>query len=133
MCDVKDALVLVIDDCEDNLFLMELILMQDGYKVEKASNGKEGIAKIHQFVPDLIILDMMMPDMNGFDVIEQIKPYQHLSHIPIIICTANKFVQKKNIQEVASVLYKPIDIESILTQINSLIACCNNIRIEVQI
>lgn len=62
MCKIKDALVLVIDDCEDNLFLMELILVQDGYKVEKASSGKEGIAKIQKLIPDLIILDMMMPD-----------------------------------------------------------------------
>lgn len=125
MCDVKDALVLVIDDCDDNLFLMELILTQDGYKVEKASSGSEGIAKIHKFVPDLIILDMMMPDLTGFEVIEQIKPHRHLSHIPIIICTANNFVQKKNIQEVVSVIYKPIDINSTIAQINSLIACCD--------
>ncbi len=127
MCDIKDALVLVIDDCEDNLLLMELILLQDGYEVEKASTGKEGIAKIHKFVPDLIILDIMMPDMTGFEVIEQIKPHQCLSHIPIIICTANKFVQKKNMQEAADVFYKPIDIGIMLAKINSLVACCDSI------
>ena len=92
-----------------------------------ASSGKEGIAKIQKLVPDLIILDMMMPDMTGFEVMKQIKTHQDLSHIPVIICTANTLVQKKNIQEVVSVFYKPIDIDSILTQVNSLIACCNNV------
>lgn len=123
MCDAKDALVLVIDDNLDNLFLMKLILIQSGYKVETACCAKEGLEKIHKLVPDLVILDMMMPDMTGFEVIEQIKPHRHLSKIPIVICTANEFVQKKNMEEVNDVCYKPIDIEDILARINSLIAC----------
>lgn len=128
MCDKKDAIVLVVDDCEDNLFLMELILAQDGYKVEKASCGIEGIEKIHQLVPDLIILDVMMPDMSGFEVVEKIKPHQHLSQIPILFCTANKFTDETVIEKVADVCYKPIDISEILRKVNSLIACCGSIK-----
>lgn len=127
MCDLKDAVVLVIDDCEDNLLLMELILVQDGYSVEKASCGKEGIEKIHQLVPDLIILDMMMPDMTGLEVIEHIRPHCHLSHIPIIICTANKHINRDDLK-IKNICYKPVDINSILMQVNSLIACCDQIK-----
>lgn len=123
MCNQKDALVLVIDDNPDNLFLMEMVLAQEGYRVETATCGREGLAKIHKLRPDLIVLDMMMPDLTGFEVIEQIESYQNLAKIPIIICTANKFVQKKNIAEVIDVCYKPIEIENMLAKVNSLIAC----------
>lgn len=123
MCKTKDAVVLIIDDCQDNLFLMELILIEDGYKVEKASSGKEGVIKIHKFIPDLIILDLMMPDMTGLEVIEHIQPHQHLSNIPVLLCTANRFIHQEDVVKVESVCYKPIDIDNILTQVHSLITC----------
>ena len=129
MCDIKDAVVLIIDDCEDNLFLMEMVLLQDGYKVEKACCGKDGIEKIHKLVPDLIILDMMMPDMTGFEVVEHIKPYKNLASIPILLCTANKFIHQldiEKIEEINDVCYKPYDICEILTKIDSLVACCGD-------
>ena len=124
MCEIKDALILVVDDNPDNLFLMETVLTQDGYRVETANCGKEGIAKTHKFVPDLIILDMMMPDLTGFEVIEKIKLDKSLANIPILICTANKFVRQKNIENVEGICYKPINVESVLAKVNSLIACC---------
>jgi len=123
MCETKDTVVLIIDDCQDNLFLMELILMEEGYKVEKASCGKEGVRKIHQIVPDLIILDLMMPDITGFEVIEEIRPYQHLSNIPILLCTANRFVPQNEITRVKNICYKPIDVSKIIMQVHSLITC----------
>ena len=128
MCNTKDAVVLVVDDCEDNLFLMETILVQDGYRVETACSGDRGIQKIHQLIPNLIILDMMMPGMTGAEVIEQLKPFPHLAQIPVIICTANTCIKRNNLEKVASICYKPIDIGDILTKVNSLVACCNDIN-----
>ena len=128
MCHIKDTLVLVIDDNPDSLLLMELTLLQDGYNVEKACCGKEGVTKIHQLVPDLIILDVMMPDMTGFEVVEHIKLYEHLSHIPIIICTANNFVCQENAEKVEGFFYKPINIDNILAQVNSLLARCHSVN-----
>jgi len=122
MCKTKDVVVLIIDDCQDNLFLMELILIEEGYKVAKANNGKEGVLKIHKLLPDLIILDLMMPDMTGLEVIEHIRPHQHLANIPILICTANKFIHQDDIVKIKNICYKPIDINNIVTQVNSLIA-----------
>ena len=123
MYKTKDTVVLIIDDCQDNLFLMELILVQEGYQVAKASSGKEGVKKIHNLLPDLIILDLMMPDMTGLEVIEHIQPHQHLANIPILICTANKFTHQDEIVKLKNICYKPIDINNILTQVHSLIAC----------
>ena len=122
MCQTKNAVILVIDDCKDNLFLMELILLEDGYEVEKADSGREGITKIHKVVPDLIILDLMMPDMTGLEVIEQIQPHGHLANIPILLCTANRFIHQNDVLKADIVCYKPIDINHMLTQVHTLIA-----------
>ena len=127
MCEYKNAVVLVIDDCEDNLFLMELMLADNGYKVETACCGKEGVLKIRELIPDLIILDMMMPDMTGLEVIDSIKPDSSLSQIPIIVCTANRFINKDDVSEVEDICYKPVNLANLLTQISSLIGCCEDI------
>ena len=128
MCQTKNAVVLVIDDCQDNLFLMELILLEDGYKVEKAGSGKEGINKIHNLVPDLIILDLMMPDMTGLEVIEHIQPHGHLANIPVLLCTANRFIHQDDVVKVDNICYKPIDINNMLTQVHTLINCSEQLK-----
>jgi len=102
---------------------MELILVTDGYNVEKAGCGREGLAKIHNIVPDLIILDLMMPDMTGLEIIEHIRPFERLTRIPIILCTANRFIYQNDIVEIENICYKPIDIDNILNQVHSLTAC----------
>ena len=124
----KSDLVLVIDDCQDNLFLLELILTESGYRVEKADCGQEGIRKAKELIPDLIILDMMMPDMSGIEVVKKIQVENFLAQIPVLLCTANKFVKLKNIKGVADICYKPFDLDDILTQICALIACENTIK-----
>lgn len=117
----EDAVVLVIDDCEDNLFLLELILIEDGYRVEKADCGEKGLAKANRLIPDLIILDMMMPDMSGIEVTKSLQTSQLLSQIPVLLCTANRFVKSKDIEGIADICYKPFDINDILVRIRSLI------------
>jgi len=123
-----NAVVLIIDDCQDNLFLMELILIEDGYEVEKADSGREGLTKIHQIVPDLIILDLMMPDMTGIEVIEQIKPHGHLANIPVLLCTANRFIHQNDIVKADNICYKPIDINNMLTLVHASIACSGKLK-----
>lgn len=128
MCQTKNAVVLIIDDCQDNLFLMELILIEAGYEVEKASSGREGIVKIHKFVPDLIILDLMMPDMTGLEAIEHIQPHGHLASIPILLCTANRFIHQEDVVKADKICYKPIDINQMLNQVHTLITCSHKLK-----
>jgi CheY-like chemotaxis protein len=80
--------VLAIDDEPSVLELMDSMLSTEGYNVIMASSGKEGIEKALTFSPDVIILDLMMPVIDGFDVIKELKKHPNTIDIPIIVCTA---------------------------------------------
>jgi len=79
--------ILVVDDRMEDIKLMEAILSSEGFDVLKASSGTEGIAKTIQEHPDLIILDLLMPDVSGFDVVKSLQEYPETKDIPIIICS----------------------------------------------
>jgi CheY-like chemotaxis protein len=80
--------VLVIDDEPSVLELMDSMLSTEGYNVIVASSGKEGIEKALTSSPDVLILDLMMPVIDGFDVIKELKKHPQTIDIPIIVCTA---------------------------------------------
>ncbi|WP_407356054.1 response regulator [Methanolobus sp. WCC5] len=84
----EHANVLVIDDEPDVLELMGSMLLIEGYNIMAASGGREGIEKALAFSPDIIILDLMMPKIDGFDVIKELKKHPETIDIPIIVCTA---------------------------------------------
>lgn len=68
--------------------LIRLILSREGFVVDGAEGGREGIAAVHAYPPDLILLDLMMPDMDGWEVYRQIKADAQLRNIPVIAVTA---------------------------------------------
>ena len=111
--------ILVVDDCEDNLYLMQLILENQGYKVELAYNGKQALCKIKQERPKLVLLDLMMPQMNGYEVMSYLRNNKSLSSIPVVLLTANKYigVQEATAAGAKSVIYKPIDIDLLLFEV----------------
>jgi DNA-binding response OmpR family regulator len=80
--------VLVVDDDEDIVRIMKLYLLGKGYDVLTAFSGQEGIDKAKAEKPDLIIVDAMMPGMDGFQTIEQLRGDEATKEIPIIMCTA---------------------------------------------
>ena len=114
--------VLVIDDCQDNLLLMELLLQSEGYKVSLASSGKQGLAKIRHSLPDLVVLDLMMPDMSGLEVIKHLKNSRCLSNIPTLLLTANADLRQKDASDADELCYKPFGIHNILKKISSLLS-----------
>lgn len=79
---------LVIDDRMEDLKLMGTILHNEGFRVLEASSGAEGVAKAIKERPDLIILDLLMPGMSGFDVVKALQGHPETRDIPIIICSA---------------------------------------------
>jgi diguanylate cyclase (GGDEF)-like protein len=87
--------ILVVDDESDIIEIVTYTLENSGYTVEVAGNGEEAISKTHEFNPDLILLDIMLPRMNGFDVCRVIKSSIFTGHIPIIMFSAKKEVDDK--------------------------------------
>lgn len=80
--------ILVVDDERDLLDLIEYNLKKEGFKVLKAENGEEGISKAKEHRPDLILLDIMMPKMDGLEAVEIMRKDDDLKKTPIILLTA---------------------------------------------
>jgi DNA-binding response OmpR family regulator len=82
------ARVLCIDDEPGVVELMTLILRTQNIKVDGAGSGKEGLAAMRKNLPDAVLLDIMMPEMDGWEVYKQMRADDILKHIPVIIVTA---------------------------------------------
>lgn len=75
--------IMVVDDDSDHVFVLKIALRKGGYDVVEAYGGKECLSKIAKVKPDLVIMDIMMPDMNGWDVCKRIKEDPLTSAIPV--------------------------------------------------
>lgn len=82
----QDKLVLIIDDDDSVCELLEFIVKREGFKSETASDGEEGINKIRKLLPDLVVLDLMLPRYGGFEVLREMQTGE-TAHIPIIVVT----------------------------------------------
>ena len=80
--------LLVVDDVQTNVLLLKALLSKDGYGILVANNGQEALEVIRNENPDLILLDVMMPGMDGFEVAERLKSEEYRCEIPIIFLTA---------------------------------------------
>ena len=80
--------LLVVDDVQTNVLLLKALLSKEGYGILVANNGQEALEVIRNENPDLILLDVMMPGMDGFEVAERLKSEEHRCEIPIIFLTA---------------------------------------------
>lgn len=80
--------ILVIEDEKDIASLVQDLLTKSGYEVVTAHDGQEGLKRLETFKPDLILLDVMMPKMSGYDVIRTLKQDETLRDIPVIVLTA---------------------------------------------
>src|SRR5580765_3060467 len=78
--------ILIVDDEPFNLDLLEQELSDLGYPSERANDGKQALAKLDQIDPDLVLLDYRMPDMNGLDVLREIR--QRRKDLPVVMITA---------------------------------------------
>ncbi len=87
--------ILVVDDDLDSLKLIGLMLQRNGYDVVAASTGNQALAKAAEQQPDLIILDVMMPDMNGYEVCRRLRRNDQTKLIPIIMFTAKTLIDDK--------------------------------------
>jgi DNA-binding response OmpR family regulator len=86
--DTTGKTIVYVEDEPEMIDLVKLILGRRGYQVTGAIGGQEGLDVIRDLVPDLILLDLMMPDIEGWDVYQQIRADETTKHIPVIVITA---------------------------------------------
>ncbi|PSQ94812.1 MAG: DNA-binding response regulator [Bacteroidetes bacterium SW_7_64_58] len=116
--------VLIVDDEEDLLSLLEYNLEQEGFEVVLARDGVEAIEQTRAHEPDLIILDIMMPKMDGIEVCEKLRKDAHLRTIPIMMLTArNEEEDKVQGLDVGADIYlgKPVSVSVIVSQAQALL------------
>lgn len=118
---IKNPKILIVDDSATNNLLIQSILADQGYEAIIATNGKEALKYINEEKFDLILLDIMMPKMNGFEVLEKLKEDNEKRRIPVIVITAK--VETKDVKKAIGLgavdyIKKPIDIDEIISRAN---------------
>jgi CheY-like chemotaxis protein len=86
----EESIILLVDDLKQNLKLLTFILEAENYQTSFALSGKDTLERLNVLTPDLILLDLMMPDMNGLEVCKKIKSHREYKDIPIIFLTASQ-------------------------------------------
>jgi K+-sensing histidine kinase KdpD/CheY-like chemotaxis protein len=117
----KNATILVVDDDESIRSLLQQELSEAGYIIEEASNGKQALESIRKNRPDLVILDVMMPEMNGFDVAAILKNDPQTMDIPIIVLSIIQDKARGYRIGVDRYLTKPIDTAQLFSEVGTLI------------
>jgi two-component system, sensor histidine kinase and response regulator len=114
--------ILIVDDHTENLHLLSQMLQRQGYRIRVANSGGRALAAVHANPPDLILLDIMMPDTDGYAVCEQLKRQPTTHDIPILFISAlNDTVDKVKAFEVGGVDYitKPFQVQEVLARVET--------------
>ena len=120
--------ILVVDDTPANLRLLVGILTEKGYKARPVPNGELALSAARGFPPDLILLDIMMPEMNGYEVCSELKADERTRDIPVIFISAiNDVLDKVKAFSVGGVDYitKPFQVEEVLARVEAHLTICN--------
>ena len=120
----KEYKILVVDDSTTNIVLLEAILDERGYKIETALNAKEAYSIIAKESPDLILLDLLMPKISGFDFLEKIRKDEKTKNTPVIVISA--LTDDENINRIMKMgaidfVKKPIDIQYLVDRVEGLL------------
>ena len=118
----EEGYILVVDDNPDDRKLLQRVLSSAGYDVQEASGGADAIARIHLEPPALIVLDLMMPDVDGFAVLEDLKAHSSTRRIPVVVVTAKELTTDEHTllqQRVETLLQKGMyDQEQLLNDVS---------------
>jgi DNA-binding response OmpR family regulator len=113
-----DKLIHVVEDDDDIRFIVEYILTESGYKVESSSNASAFYKSLEHTTPDLILLDVMLPDGNGIDICRDLKEKESTRDIKIIVMSAHA-AEKAVLEEACSddFISKPFDLDDLLRHV----------------
>jgi CheY-like chemotaxis protein len=121
-----DALktILVIDDSTTNVVLLQAVLNNKGYEIETALSVKEAFNILSKKIPQLILLDLLMPRINGFEFLQEIKANSKYKDIPIVVVSAltdQDTVKKTMDLGATNFIKKPVDIQNLLETVGTIL------------
>ena len=116
------GLILVIEDDEDNMELIKFLLSKADYEVLTASNGNEGLRLVNENKPDLVLLDLAIPGIDGWNLAKHIRNAPDISHTPVVAVSAH--ILPRDRQEAIDAgcngfLNKPLDVANFITSVES--------------
>ncbi|MEM8829112.1 MAG: response regulator transcription factor [Cyanobacteria bacterium P01_G01_bin.19] len=116
--------ILVVEDNKDLSLLFRLSLESAGYQVKTVDNGNDALKHIDAIQPQLVLLDIMMPEISGLEVARKIKQRENYECLPILLTSALDRLQDDRLHESQAdgILYKPFDIDELIQRVDSLIA-----------
>jgi CheY-like chemotaxis protein len=116
----KTPLVLVVDDDPDILEALSEILEAEGFAVRRARNGQEALERLEEGTPSLILLDLMMPVMDGWEFAQKLRQRPEAKGVPLVVLSADRNVEAKS-KEIGSVghLAKPFELDDLLRMVRT--------------
>lgn len=118
--------IMLVDDNEDILFMLRSVLEKEGYSIDEAKSGEECLRKIENIKPDLILMDIVMPGMNGWEVCKKIKESELLISVPVSMLSVRKDREdvRKSIEyaHADAHLTKPVNFEDLRRTVNNLLS-----------
>ncbi len=120
----KKGCLLIVDDEDCGRSILEILLQPENYQLEFAVNGEDALVKAAKFMPDLILLDIIMPRMDGFEVCKRLRVHPKLAEVPVIMLTAisDRATRLKGIKAGADdFITKPFDKLELLARVNTII------------
>ncbi len=125
MAESQKRRVVTVEDEPEMIDLIKLILTRKGFEVFGANGGAEGLQKIREIKPDLVLLDLMMPEMDGWQVYQQIKADEATKHIPVIVVTAKAQNIDKvlglHIAKVDDYISKPFSVQELVDRVEEVL------------
>jgi len=133
----RKARILIVDDSRPTVMILERVLKREGYEVFTAFDGKEGLQKARELKPDLMVLDIMMPEMDGYQVCQRLQRDPETARIGVLMLTAKGGIDDKKVKyglttaikertigfEVGAVefLTKPVTAKELLKRVKSVL------------
>lgn len=119
------ANILIVDDSPTEVHVFKTILEKNGHTIHIAENGEDGVAKAKEIIPDLVLMDIVMPGLNGFQATRQLATFEATSAIPVIIVTTKDQETDKvwGIRQGAKdYIVKPVKEDDLINRVNAALA-----------
>lgn len=116
--------ILVIDDEEDMLKLLKIRLQQENFNVVVANDGDVGIKMAEQELPDLIILDIMMPKMDGYTCLKEIRKLPKIKDTPVLLLSGKEEEKVKDLfafQKISGYMEKPFELDNLVSKVKEIL------------